>query len=171
MSAAVIPLLLCCLLIAALVKKTDVYTAFVNGAKEGLPVVAGVLPYLAAMLTAIRAMRASGALSALISLLSRPLARLGFPPELLPLAALRPFSGSASLALLSEIYTQYGADSFLGTAASLMMGSSETIFYTLALYFGSIHITNARYCIPVALLSGAAGTVASLLLARLMGTA
>ena len=121
------------------------------------------------MLTAIHVLRESGVLSALIAWLSSPLAKLGFPAELLPLALLRPFSGSASLALLSDIYQKYGADSFLGTAASLMMGSSETIFYTVALYFGSIHITKTRYCIPVALISGVVGIAVSLLLARASG--
>ena len=169
MSAAVLPIAIASVLTFALVKKVDVYSAFAKGAKEALPVLINILPYLAAMLMAINVFRESGALAALIRLLEKPLAALGFPAELLPLALLRPFSGSASLALLSDVYAQYGADTFLGRAASLMMGSSETIFYTLALYFGSIHVTKTRYCVPVALLSGAVGIAVSLLLAHASG--
>jgi len=169
LSAAVIPIAIAAVLIFALVKKVDVYSAFAAGAKEGLPVLLNILPYLAAMLMAINVFRESGVLAALIRFLQKPFAALGFPAELLPLALLRPFSGSASLALLSDVYAQYGADTFLGRAASLMMGSSETIFYTLALYFGSIQVTKTRYCVPVALISGVVGIVVSLLLARAMG--
>ena len=169
MSAAILPIAIAAVLIFALVKQVDVYSAFAAGAKEGLPVLLNILPYLAAMLAAINILRESGGLASLIRLLETPLAAIGFPAELLPLALLRPFSGSASLALLSDVYAQYGADSFLGRAASLMMGSSETIFYTVALYFGSIHITKTRYCVPVALISGAVGIVVSLLLARAPG--
>jgi len=169
LSAAVIPIAIAAVLIFALVKKVDVYSAFAAGAKEGLPVLLNILPYLAAMLMAINVFRESGVLAALIRFLQKPFAALGFPAELLPLALLRPFSGSASLALLSDVYAQYGADTFLGRAASLMMGSSETIFYTLALYFGSIQVTKTRYCVPVALISGVVGIVVSLLLARASG--
>ena len=169
MSALILPILIALLLIFALVKKVDVYSAFASGAKEGLPVLYGILPYLAAMLIAINMLKESGALSALIRILSGPLAKIGFPAELLPLAVLRPFSGSASLAMLSEIYESYGADSFLGIAASLMKGSSETIFYTVALYFGSVRITKTRYAVPVALISGVAGIAVSVWLARTLG--
>ena len=169
MSAAIIPLCATFVIIYALAKKVDVYSAFAAGAKDGLPVLVNILPYMAAMLMAINVFRESGALSAIITFLTKPLSAIGFPAELLPLALLRPFSGSASLALLSDVYAQYGPDSFLGRAASLMMGSSETIFYTVALYFGAIKVTKTRYCVPVALISGAVGILCSLLLAGRMG--
>ena len=91
------------------------------------------------------------------------------PPELVPLFVLRPFSGSAGLALLQDVYAQYGPDGFLGYAASVMLGSTETIFYTLALYFGSVKVTKSRHALPVSLAAGVVGAAAAIVFAHIAG--
>ncbi|HWR24458.1 MAG TPA: nucleoside recognition domain-containing protein [Feifaniaceae bacterium] len=159
--AAVIPLLAVAVVIYALIKKVDVYDAFVKGATQGLPVLYRVLPYMAAMLICIRLLRESGAMDALTNLLSGPMQALGFPPELVPLSLLRPLSGSGTMALVADIFKNFGTDSLLGLMASTMMGSTETIFYTLALYFGSVGIQETRFTLPVALIATLLSTVGS----------
>lgn len=167
MSAYIIPVIVLALIAFALIKRVNIYEAFIEGAKEGLPVVLSVLPYIAAILISLNLLRDSGALGALIDLLKGPLGKLGMPAELTPLALLRPLSGGASLGILADIYKNYGTDTFIGIAASIMMGSSETIFYTLALYFGCINITKTRYTLPASLLATLAGIIASLIFAHL----
>ena len=166
MSAFVLPALIVALLVYALCRRVDVYGAFVAGAKEGLTVLVGILPYLAAMLVALNAFRACGAMGALMNLLAPLCSALGLPEELVPLAVLKPFSGSASLGVVADLLKEYGPDSFVGFCACIMMGSSETIFYTISLYFGSVGITKSRYALPVALLSGLAGIAASVIAAH-----
>ena len=152
------------LFIYALIKKVNVYKAFAAGAADALPQLINVLPYLAAMLTAIEALRSSGVLSYLIGLLRPAALRVGLDPELLPILLLRPFSGSATLAVLKDTLTNVGADSAAGRAASVVVGSTETVFYTVALYFGSVGVTKTRQAIPAALISGAVGVIVGLLL-------
>lgn len=154
------------LFIYALLKGINPYEAFAEGASEALPTIAKVLPYLAVMLIAINLFRRSGAMDAVTTLLAPLLSKLGIPAELATLIVLRPFSGSASLALLQDTLTVYGADGFIGRAASTIVGSTETIFYTLALYCGSVGIKRSRHALPVALLSGIIGTIASILLIK-----
>lgn len=163
---AAIPLLIVFLIGYALIKKVNIYKAFAEGAKDALPQLVSVLPYLAAMLTALEVFRGSGALSALVRMLA-PVGRLcGVREELIPLIVLRPFSGSASLALLRDTLTEYGADGYIGRAASVLVGSTETVFYTVALYFGSVGVTKTRQAIPAALISGAVGVAVGLLLIK-----
>ncbi len=166
MMSAIIPLLAVAVIIYAIVKKVDVYDAFVKGAIEGLPVLYRVLPYMAAMLICIRLLRESGAMDAMTALLKGPMQALGFPPELLPLSLLRPLSGSGSMALVADIFKNYGTDSMLGLMASTMMGSTETIFYTLALYFGSVGIQETRFTLPVALISTVLSTIGSVIICK-----
>ncbi len=167
MSGAIVPLLAAAVLLYALYKRVDVYDAFVEGAKEALPVLYRIVPYMAAMLIAIQLFRDSGVLDRFTAIISPALAKIGMPAELLPLAILRPFSGSAAMALVSDIFQHYGVDSFLGLAASTMMGSSETIFYTLALYFGAVGVRKTRYTLPVALLASLVSVIASLVVCHL----
>ena len=161
MMAAIIPLLAVAVVIYALFKKVDVYDAFVKGAIQGLPVLYRVLPYMTAMLICIRLLRESGAMDALTNLLASPMQALGFPPELVPMSLLRPLSGSGAMALVADIFKNFGTDSLLGLMASTMMGSTETIFYTLALYFGSVGIQETRFTLPVALLATLLSTIGS----------
>ena len=152
----------------ALIKRVNPYEAFTEGAAEAVPTILRVLPSLGAMLAAISLFRLSGAMDALSGLLAPVLNRIGIPTELVTLTVLRPFSGSASLALLRDTLTTYGADSFVGSAASTLVGSSETIFYTLAVYCGSVGIKKARYAFPVSIICGLFGCIMSILLVKLM---
>lgn len=164
----IMPLMILLLLGYALYKRVNVYEAFTRGAQEALPLLVQVLPFMAAMMIAMNLFRSSGALSAFIRWIEPLLSKLGIPAELVPLLVLRPFSGSAAIALLQDVFTNYGVDSFAGLAASLMLGSTETIFYTVALYFGSVGVRKTRVTIAVALLSGVVGAVAAFLFAQAM---
>ncbi len=160
-SIYVIPVLFILILIVGVLKKVKVYDAFVEGAKDGVTTVLKILPPLVGLMTAVAVFRASGALDFIIFLLE-PIARLlGIPVETMPLALLRPVSGSASLALVADIIKKYGADSYIGRVASTMMGSTETIFYTLTVYFGSVGIKNIRYTLVAALIADGASVLAS----------
>lgn len=142
-------------------KEVKVYDVFVEGAKEGIKTVVRIIPPLVGLLVAVGVFRASGALDLLIYA-ARPLASvLGIPSEAMPLAFLRPISGSASLALVSDIIKTHGPDSFIGRVVSTMMGSTETIFYTLTVYFGSVGIKNIRYTLAAALIADMVSVVAS----------
>ena len=142
-------------------KGVPVYEVCVEGAKEGLGTAFKVLPYLVAMFVAIGVFRASGAMDLLISVLSPVTSLAGIPSEILPLALMRPMSGSASAGMLAEIYKVYGPDSFIGRASSTMMGSTETIFYTVSVYFGSVGVKKTRYVLAAGLLADLAGLLAS----------
>ena len=145
----ILPLMILGLIIYALIKRVDVYSAFTEGAAEALPMLIKILPYMAGMLAAIQALNA-----------------MGLPAELAPLFILRPFSGSAALSLLGDVLTTYGPDTFTGVAASIMLGSTETIFYTIALYFGTVGIRRTRAALPAALISSVIGTAAAIVLAQ-----
>ncbi|MEG1548744.1 MAG: nucleoside recognition domain-containing protein [Clostridia bacterium] len=164
----IMPALILLLVLYGLYKKVDIYDAFVSGAAEALPLLARIVPYMAAMLIAMRVLRGSGAMEFITSLAAPVFKAVGMPPELVALFVLRPFSGSAAMGLLADVYKAYGTDSHLGYAASIMLGSTETIFYTIALYFGSVKITKTRHCVPVALISGAVGAAASLMIAAIV---
>lgn len=162
-----LPLLIFVLILWALYKKVDVYSSFVNGAMESLPLIAKILPAMAAMMLALTLAKNAGVIDFLVKLLSPLLRLLGIDESLVPLLVLRPFSGSAALALLNDVFNTSGVDSLAGVTASNMLGSTETIFYTVALYFGSIGITKTRYSIPVALISGLVGAIAAITLTPL----
>ncbi len=145
--------------LAGFIRGVDLFDAFAEGAKEGLENAVNIIPCLAATLVALRVMEASGALTALCRALT-PLGNLlHLPAETLPLFILRPLSGSASLALLSEILQKYGPDSRIGLVASTMMGSGETVFYTCALYLGAAGVKKSRYIIPASLAGWTVGCV------------
>lgn len=164
--ALIIPILLLLLIITSFFRGSGVYDSFIRGAKEALPTLINVLPYMAAMLCALNIMRDSGALSFIVSLIAPGMNAVGVPGELTPLIVLRPFSGGAALALLEDVFKTQGVDSVAGYMASVMLGSTETIFYTVSLYFGSIGVKKTRYSIPVAILSGVIGVVVSVVLTR-----
>ena len=163
-----IPLLTALLIGFALVKKVNVYKAFIEGASEALPNLLSILPALAAMLAAIEIFRSSGALFWLVKALRPAAESAGVPSELVPLILLRPFSGSASLALLKDVLVSSGPDGYLGRAASVIVGSTETVFYTISVYFGSVGVAKTRHAVPAALIAGLAGTAAGLILTRFM---
>lgn len=160
---AVSVLMLLCLLLGAL-RRTPLYDAFLSGAKEGLETAFRILPALIAMLCAIRVFTASGLMDGLAGLLSPALTRMGIPKETLPLMLLRPLSGSASLAMLRETLETWGPDGRISHIASVMMGSSETVFYTCGIYLGAAGVKKSRHIIPCALLAWLAGSIAAGLL-------
>ncbi|MDP4093035.1 MAG: spore maturation protein [Bacillota bacterium] len=166
-SAYAIPVIILVVLIAGMYKGVKVYDIFIEGAKEGLTTVIRILPSLVGLLVAVSVFRASGALD-LIIYAFKPLATaLSIPPDALPLAFLRPISGSASLAMVSDIIKTHGPDSFVGRVVSTMMGSTETIFYTLTVYFGAVGIKNIRYTLAAALIADFASVIASVWACRL----
>ncbi|KUK07768.1 MAG: hypothetical protein XD49_2187 [Caldanaerobacter subterraneus] len=142
-----VPVLLIIIPFYGLVEKAKVYEIFIEGAKEGLDVVVRIFPSLLAMLVAIGVLRASGALNLLAQILMPFTQKIGMPEELVPLALIRPLSGSGALGIATELMKTYGADSFIGKMASAMYGSTETTFYVLAVYFGAVGIKNIRHSI------------------------
>ncbi|MGI6160810.1 MAG: spore maturation protein [Christensenellales bacterium] len=144
-----------------LIKGVKVYDAFIEGARKGFGVAIKILPYMAAIMLAAGVMRGSGAMEAIARALGPALSFIGLPAELTPLVIMRPISGSATLGLLADIMAQYGADSHIGRLASVIAGSSETVFYTVALYFGYVGIKRTRHTVPAALAATLGGIVAS----------
>jgi spore maturation protein B len=147
----IIPLMLVGFPLYGLYKRVPVYESFVGGAKEGFQVAVRIIPYLVAILFAVAMFRASGAMDALTRLLSPILGPIGFPAEVLPMALIRPLTGSGSAALVVDMINRYGEDSIYVKMASVMFGSTETTFYVIAVYFGAINIRKTRHAVPVGL--------------------
>ena len=166
-STYLIPLLLAVTALSALFKRVDVYTTLTDGAQEGLGVLLRILPSLVALLTAVYMLRASGAMDFFGSLLAPVLRSLGIPEELAALLLIRPVSGSAALAVGSELMADHGADSYIGRIAAVMLGSSETTFYTIAVYFGSAGIHRTRHAVPAALVADLVCFISSAFAVRL----
>lgn len=152
-----VPLILILVSLYATAHKVDVYQAMLLGIGKGLQVVLQIFPSLVVLLTGVGMLRASGALDWLGECLRPVLAWVGIPPELVPLMLIRPFSGSGALSVGAELLETYGADSLIGRTASVMLGSTETTFYTVAVYFGAVGVTKTRYAIPAALCADLTG--------------
>ncbi len=149
-------------------KKVKVYEGFVEGAKEGFQVAIRIIPYLVAMLVAIGVFRASGAMELLTSVLSPVTDFIKMPSEALPMALIRPLSGSGALGVMSDIIKTHGPDSLIGRMVSVMMGSSETTFYVLAVYFGSVSITRTRQAVPAGIIADIVSVIMSVILVNLI---
>lgn len=147
----IIPLLTAAVLICGFVKKVDVFGAFCEGAEEGLRTCKDIIPALVLLLVCIGMFRASGAVEALTRLLTPLCSLVHFPAECFPLVILRPFSGSGAIAVYNDIAAQCGADSLAERTAAVLLGSSETTFYTIAVYFSSVRVKNTRCAVPAAL--------------------
>lgn len=167
-SAFAIPIILFIIISFGLVKRVGVYDCFMEGANEGLITVFRIIPPIVGILCAVAMMRESGLLNILTSFMSPVTRIIGMPDELLPLALLKPVSGGGSIAILTDIINKYGADSFIGRAASIMMGSTETTFYTLAVYFGAAKVYRTRHALPAALVTDIVGIVSSVIICRLL---
>lgn len=167
-SVLAIPIIVLMIPLWGYYKKVKVYEAFTDGAKEGFQVAIKIIPYLVAILVAIGAFRVSGALDLLAKLLSPLTNLIGMPGELVPMAFMRPLSGSGALGIVSELVNTHGADSMIGRMASVMEGSTETTFYVLAVYFGSVSIRNSRHALPAALIADVAGIVSAVLVCHLV---
>ena len=163
-----IPLILCFVALYAAGRRVDVWSALVQGAGSGLETLVRIVPALVGLLTAVYMLRASGALELLAQALAPVMDRLGLPSELLPLMLVRPVSGSAALGVGAELIASYGPDSELGRTAAVMLGSTETTFYTIAVYFGAVGIVRTRYAVPAALCADLTGFVASAWAVRLL---
>ena len=151
-----------------LCKKVGVFDAFLCGAKEGLSTAYLIAPTLVGLITAVTMLRASGAVEALTDLISPVAQKLGFPAEIVPVAVLRPISGGGSSALLLSILEQFGADSFAGRVVSVMAGSTETTFYAIAVYYGSVGIKKSRHTLGAGLCADFTAVVFSVLTVRLL---
>ena len=156
-----LPCLILLFLLGAFCKKTDAYQAFLDGAKDSMTTIVNILPPVVGLMIAIAMLRGSGLLDFLCNLISPVTAFLGIPTETMPLALLRPISGSGGIAMLADILKTYGPDSLIGNVASVMAGSTETTFYTVAVYCGAVQISRTRYTVPCALASDFAGMIMS----------
>lgn len=167
-SVYLIPLLLAAIALVGIGKRANVYDALTRGAQEGLTILLRILPALVGLMTAVYMLRASGAMELLGQALSPLLLRLGIPPETAALLFIRPVSGSGALAIGSELMSTYGPDSYIGRVVAVMLGSTETTFYTIAVYFGSAGIQKTRYAVPAALAADLAGFAAAAFAVRLL---
>ena len=147
----IIPVFVCAVLFFGVIHKVDIFTEFTNGVKEGLSTIYEIFPSLFCLVVTIAVFRASGGMELLTNILSPVFEAVGFPSECAPLAILRPFSGSGSIALFEDVLSQHGPDSFPGRVASVILGSSETTFYTLSVYFAATKVKKMRYALPSAL--------------------
>ncbi len=166
-TALLIPLLLAGVTAWGVRRKVDVYTALTDGAAEGLRVVLRICPNLVALLSAVYMLRVSGALDFFTALLAPVLTAIGIPPETAPLLLIRPLSGSGALAAGSELMAAYGVDSTVGRTAAVMLGCTETTFYTIAVYFGAAGVRKIRYTVPAALTADLVGFLAAAWCVRL----
>ena len=146
-----IPMLIAFVLIYALIRGVDAYSGFVNGAKGALPLMANLLPYIIAMFVAVELFRSSGLSELLCKFLAPVFKFIGIPPQVCELTLIRPFSSNAGYVLLKDIFNTYGADSYIGKCASVIMGSSDTIFYVSSIYFASTKVRKTGLTIPIAL--------------------
>ena len=161
MGEYIVPLILAVTAVAALHKKENAYDILTDGAREGFQMLKTIAPSLVVLLSAVGMLRASGALEALSILLSPVLKALGIPAETVLLMLVRPISGSAALAIGAELIAAHGPDSPVGRTAAVMLGSTETTFYTISVYFGAWGITKTRYAVPAALIADLVGFLAA----------
>jgi spore maturation protein B len=168
LSVFVVPLILVGFPLVGLYKRVPVYESFVEGAKEGFQVAVRIIPYLVAILFAIAMFRASGAMDFLARALAPVLGLIGFPPEVLPMAIIRPLTGSGSAGIVVDMIKQYGEDSILVKMAAVMFGSTETTFYVIAVYFGAVSIKKTRHAVPVGLIADGSAMIIAVWVVRLL---
>lgn len=166
-SEAIIPFLVLYIVGVGVSRKQRVYEDFLDGAKSGIKTVVEIMPTLIGLMVAVGILRASGFLDFVSGLLGHVMSGIHFPAELVPLAIVKMFSSSAATGLLIDLYKEHGTDSMLGIAASIMLSSTETIFYTMSIYFMSVKVKKTRYTLAGALLASLAGIAASVFLAGL----
>ena len=165
-SVYIMPVLILALLIYARVKKLETYGTFVKGAKGAFDLVLGIFPFIATIMIMVALLRASGIMDILVSVMAPVFSLFGIPPEVCELELLRPFAGSGSYAILADIFEQYGPDSYVSRCASVIMSTSETIFYVAAVYFSQTSVKKLFYAIPLALGLSLFGTTVACFLCR-----
>ena len=168
LSELIVPLLIIFLLFYGIYKKVNSYDCFIKGANQSIDLVVSIFPYLVAIFVAVELMKVSG-LTAVFTIILTPIFNLlQIPPELAELVLIRPFSGSGSLAILENIYTNFGADSYIGRCASVILGCSDSIFYIATIYLSQTKIKKLGFAIPIALFATLVGVVCSCLLCKIM---
>mgnify|MGYP004669963301 CR=1 FL=1 len=165
LSLWLLPSIILLILTTALLKKVPIYETFIDGAKDGVKVSLNIVPYLVAIIVAISMLRASGAIESFAALCSPLLAKLNMPADVLPLAFVRSLSGSAAIGVFSDIIANNDVNSYTSKLAAIMMGSSETTFYVLTVYFGAVGIKKYRYALICGLIADLAGIIMSLIIA------
>lgn len=161
-SLYLLPILILIILTVALIKKVPIYEEFTEGAKDGFKVSVTIIPYLVAIIVGISMFRASGAMDSIANILSPILAKFSIPTDSVPLMITRSLSGSATLGLFSELAHKYGPNAYVTKLSAILVGSSETTFYVLSVYFGAIGITKFRYAILTGLIADAIGIIAAI---------
>ncbi len=168
LSTIAVPMMILLIIIYGIMEKNKVYDTFIEGAKEGIQVVVNIFPTLIGIFLAVGALRSSGLIDAIINIIKPIIQILKIPAEIMPLALLRPISGSASMAVATDILSQYGVDSTIGLIASTIMGSTETTFYTIALYCSAVGIKKIRFVLAAALIADITGMLVSVAICRFM---
>lgn len=167
LSIWIIPLMVCGIPLYGYIKGVRVYEKFVEGGEEGLQMAVRIMPYMIAIFFAMGIFSASGAMDVIARRLGPILSCLGMPPQVLPLALVRPLSGSSALGITASLLREWGPESFIGRVASTMQGSTDTTFYVLSVYFGSVGVSRTRHALPTGLVGDAVGIIASLFICRL----
>lgn len=168
MSIYLLPVLILFTFIYAKTKKVNVYGSFINGAKQSIGLVVDIFPFLVTIMIMVQFIKISGLATLLANFISPVFNLIGIPSELCELVLLKPFSGNGSLAILNDIYTTYGVDSYIGRSASVIIGSCDTVFYVTTLYCSQTKVKKLSYAIPVALLATLDGAILSCLFCRFM---
>ena len=165
-SLGMLPIIILVILCSGIIKKVPVYEEFIDGAKDGFKVSITIIPYLVALIVAISMFRASGALDWVTQILNPLLSKFSVSPDIIPIMFTRSLSGSATLGLFSELASTHGAEAFITKLAAVMVGSSETTFYVLSVYFGSIGIKKFRYALLTGIIADITGIVLAILVAH-----
>lgn len=167
-SGCIIPALILFIVIYGALKKVPVYDEFVEGAKDGIKTVFNIAPTLVGLMVAVGILRASGFLDFLSGIIGNVTDKIGFPSQLVPLTLVRMFSSSAATGLVLDIFKQFGTDTFIGITASIMMSCTETIFYTMSVYFLTAKVKKTRWTLAGALIATTAGIISSVILALIV---
>ncbi|CAB1254311.1 spore maturation protein [Clostridium sp. MT-14] len=165
---AIIPIIIFVIITYGVSKGVKVYECFIEGAKEGIGICIKIFPYLLAMIIAVGVFRESGALNYFISLIKPVVKVIGLPPEVVPLVLIKPLSGSGALGVFAETLKEFGPDSYIGRISSIIMGSTETIFYTITVYFGAVGIKKIRHTLWAAVMADIASVIAAVTITRIM---
>lgn len=168
LSTIAVPMTILLIIVYGLIEKNKVYDTFLEGAKEGIQVVVNIFPTLIGIFLAIGALRSSGLIDMIVNMIKPVIQILKIPAEIMPLALLRPISGSASMAVATDIISKYGVDSQIGLIASTIMGSTETTFYTIALYTSAVGIKKIRFVLVAALIADVVGMLVSVVVCRFL---
>lgn len=162
------PLIIFIIVLYGIIEKKDVFDKFIEGAKEGMKIVVNIFPTLIGLFLAVGSLRASGVIDLCISIIEPILNIIKFPSEIMPLAILRPISGSSSIAIATDIMKKYGVDSQLGIIASIIMGATETTLYTITVYSTSVNIKKTRFVFLASIMADIVGIIVSVFICKLM---